>query len=123
MQILLGGVIPALVGALAGWLIGVSAAGYYVIGLLAAIGSFLAGFEHQDGWGGADRGFFAGAIYGSALLLTHTAIGNHAKVSLPGFRPSLAVLTCIVGMLITAGGGRVARIQRERAAGVTPAEL
>jgi hypothetical protein len=35
--------------------------------VLAGIGAFLAAFEHLDGWGGADRGFFGGAIYGSAL--------------------------------------------------------
>ena len=57
-QIIIGGVVPASIGALAGILIGVSAAAYWVLALLAALGAFVAGFEHQDGWGGADRGFF-----------------------------------------------------------------
>ena len=118
MQIILGGVVPAAFGALAGVLIGVSAAAYYGLGVLIAIGSVIAGFEHLDGWGGADRGLVAGAIYGTALLLTHAAVGTTAKVSLGSFPPFLAVLTAIIGMLLTALGGRIARVQRERA-GIT----
>jgi hypothetical protein len=115
LQILLGGVIPAVFGAIAGVLIGVSVGVYYAFGGVAAIGSFLAGFEHRDGWGGADRGFFGGLFYGTALLLMHAAVGTTAKVSLGSFKPFFAVLTAIIGMLISAAGGRVARFYRERA--------
>ena len=114
-QVLLGGVAPAVIGALAGVLLGVSDAGYWAIGLLAAIGGFVAGFEHRDGWGGADRGVVGGAIYGTSLLITHAIAGTHAKVSLGSFPPLLAVLTAIIGMLLGAAGGRIARTQRERA--------
>jgi ABC-type Na+ efflux pump permease subunit len=113
-QILLGGVLPVAIGALAGILLGVSAVAYWVVGLLAAVGAFLSGFEHRDGWGGADRGFFGGLFYGIALLVVHAIVGTHAKVSLGSFPPLVAVLTTIVGMLLAAGGGRLARHQRER---------
>ena len=108
-QIVIGGVIPAVVGAVAGILLGVSAAAYWVVALLAAVGAFVAGFEHQDGWGGADRGFFGGLIYGIALLVVHALAGTHAKVSLGSFPPFLAVITTIVGALLGAVGGRIAR--------------
>jgi hypothetical protein len=117
-QIILGGVIPAVVGAIAGVLIGVSAAAYWVIAILAGVGAFLAGFEHRDGWGGADRGMVGGVIYGVALLLLHALVGTHAKVSLGSFPPLLAVITAIIGALLGAGGGRLARLRREQAAGV-----
>lgn len=113
MQGVLGGVVPAAIGALAGVLLGVSTAAYWAIALLAAVGGFLAGFEHRDGWGGAARGFFAGAIYGIALLVTHAIAGTPAKVSLGSVPPLLAVLTAIIGMLLSAVGGWVARAQRE----------
>jgi hypothetical protein len=71
MQILLGGVIPAAIGALAGVMIGVSTGAYWAIAVLAAIGSIVSGFEHLDGWGAADRGLAAGTIYGAALLIAH----------------------------------------------------
>jgi hypothetical protein len=108
-QIVIGGVVPAVIGALAGVLVGVSTGAYWVVAVLAGIGGFLAGFEHQDGWGGADRGLVGGGIYGTALLLAHTIAGTHAKVSLGSFPPLLAVVTAIVGMLLGAAGGRIGR--------------
>jgi apolipoprotein N-acyltransferase len=113
-QIVVGGVIPAAIGGLAGVLVGVSPAAYWVVAVLAAAGAFVAGFEHRDGWGGADRGFFGGLFYGIALLVVHQLIGNHARVSLGSFKPLLVLLTAIVGMLLSAAGGRLARTQRER---------
>jgi hypothetical protein len=112
----LGGVVPAIAGAVAGILVGVSSGAYWGYAVLAAIGSVIAGFEHQDGWGGADRGLVAGFIYGVALLLAHAIAGTHATVSLGSFPPFLAIITAIAGMLLSALGGRIARAQRERRA-------
>jgi hypothetical protein len=114
VQILLGGVLPALIGVAAGILVGVSTGGYWAVAIVAAIGGFLAGFEHQDGWGGADRGLVGGGIYGASLLITHAIAGTEAKVSLGSFPPLLVVVTAIFGILLGAAGGRLARMQRER---------
>jgi hypothetical protein len=114
-QVVLGGIVPAIAGAVAGVLVGVSSGAYWGYAVLVSIGSVIAGFEHQDGWGGADRGLVAGFIYGVALLVTHAIIGTHAKVSLGSWPPFLAVITAIAGMLLSALGGRIARGQRERA--------
>jgi hypothetical protein len=113
-QILIGGVIPTVIGAIAGVLVGVSSGAYWAIAALAGLGALVSGFEHQDGWGGADRGLICGAIYGAALLLAHLIAGTHAKVSLGSFPPLLAVVTAIAGMFLSALGGRIARAQRER---------
>jgi hypothetical protein len=121
-QIALGGVVPAVAGAIAGVLVGVSSGAYWGWGALVAIGAVVAGFEHQDGWGGADRGLVAGAIYGIALLVAHAIAGTHATVSLGSFPPLLAVVTAIAGMLLSALGGRIARLQRERRAPPVDAE-
>jgi hypothetical protein len=118
VQIVLGGVIPAIFGVVAGILIGVSTGAYWAIAAVVAIGGIIAGFEHQDGWGGADRGLVGGAIYGAALLIAHAVAGTHAKVSLGSFPPFLAVLTAIIGMLLGALGGWFARSQRARHASV-----
>jgi hypothetical protein len=111
-QVLSGGIAPAVLGAGAGVLIGVSPAGYWALGAIAAVGAFLGGFEHRDGWGGADRGFFGGLIYGVVLLVVHALVGTHAKVSLGSFPPLLAVITTIVGTMLSATGGRIGRGQR-----------
>jgi hypothetical protein len=117
LQIVLGGVVPFALGAVAGILLGVSAGAYYAIGVIAAIGGVLAGFEHRDGWGGADRGLVGGALYGAGLLIAHAVAGTDATVSLGSFPPLLVVITAIIGMLLGALGGRLARTARERAEG------
>ncbi len=119
-QIVLGGVVPAVIGAIQGVLVGASSAAYWALAIVAGIGAFVSGFEHRDGWGGADRGFFGGLIYGIALLLVHALVGTHAKVSLGSFPPLLAVVTAIFGMLLAAAGGRIARALRERAGTARP---
>jgi hypothetical protein len=106
-QVILGLVAPTLVGAAAGILLGVSAAAYWAIGLAALVGGVLAGFEHADGWDGADRGLVGGALYGTGLLIAHAIAGTDATVSLPGFAPILIVFTAIIGMLAGALGGRI----------------
>jgi hypothetical protein len=115
LQIVLGGVVPAIFGAVAGVLVGISSGAYWAMGGVAAVGGVIAGFEHQDGWGGADRGLVGGAVYGTALLVAHAIAGTHAKVSLGSVPPLLAVVTAIIGMFLGAAGGRIARAQRERA--------
>jgi hypothetical protein len=113
VQILLGGVVPAIFGAIAGVLVGASTGGYWAIAAVVTVGGVLAGFEHEDGWGGADRGLVGGAVYGTALLVAHAIAGTHAKVSLGSFPPLLAVVTAIIGMLLGALGGRLGRALRK----------
>jgi hypothetical protein len=115
-QLVLGGVVPMLIGGLAGVLVGVSAGAYWAIAALAAVGAFLSGFEHVDGWEAADRGFISGLIYGVSLLLAHELAGTHARASLGSVPALLAVVTAIAGALLCAAGGHLARLQRRRPA-------
>jgi hypothetical protein len=69
----------------------------------------LAGFEHPDGWAGADRGLIGGALFGTALVVAHALAGTHAQVSVPKFAPILVVFTAIIGMFAGALGGRLRR--------------
>jgi hypothetical protein len=114
-QVILGGVVPCVIGAVAGILVGVSAGAYWAVGAVAAVGGVLAGFEHRDGWGGADRGLVGGFLYGASLLIAHGLAGTDATVSLGSFPPLLAVVTAIIGMVLGALGGRLVRNARERA--------
>src|SRR5438132_1114099 len=114
-QITVGGVVPLCFGAVVGVVLGVSAGAYWGLAGLAALGGVLAGFEHQDGWGGADRGLVGGALFGTGILLAHAIAGTHAKVSLGGFPPLLVVIDALFGIVLGAIGGRLARAARERA--------
>jgi hypothetical protein len=109
VQIVLGGVVPFVFGAIVGVVLGVSAAGYWALAALAGLGAIVAGFEHQDGWGGADRGLVGGALFGAGILIAHAIAGTHAKVSLGSFPPLLIVIDAIAGMLLSALGGRIGR--------------
>ena len=111
---ILGGVLPCLLGATAGILVGVSAPAYWVIALLAGVGGFFAGFEHENGWGGADRGLVGGFLYGASLLIAHEIAGTDEKVSLGDAPILLPVVTAIIGMLLGALAGRIAKGMRER---------
>lgn len=115
-QVVLGVVVPAWLGAMQGVLIGVSGVAYWIVALIACVGAYFAGAEHRDGWEGADRGLVAGLIYGVALLIVHGLVGTPAHVSLGALPPLFTVLTAIVGALLGAAGGRIARLDRERAA-------
>jgi hypothetical protein len=114
LQIVLGGAVPLAFGVVVGIVIGVSAGVYWALAVLAGLGAVLAGFEHRDGWGGADRGLVGGALFGLGILLAHAIAGTHAKVSLGGFPPLLIVIDAIFGMFLGALGGRIARGMRER---------
>src|ERR1700730_11046334 len=109
LQIIFGGVVPLAFGAVVGIVLGVSAGAYWGLLGVASVGGFLAGFEHQDGWGGGDRGVVGGALFATGLLVAHAIAGTHAKVSLGSFPPLLVVINAIVGMLLGAGGGRLGR--------------
>jgi hypothetical protein len=121
LQIVLGGAVPLAFGAVVGVVLGVSAGVYWALAALAGLGAVLAGFEHQDGWGGADRGLVGGAVFGLGVLLAHWIAGTHAKVSLGGFPPFLIVIDAIAGMFLGALGGRIARGMRERDEGTAKA--
>jgi len=119
IQIIFGGVVPFLFGAILGVVLGISAGAYWGLTAIAAIGGFLAGFEHQDGWGGADRGLVGGGLFGAGVLIAHAIAGTHAKVSLGSFPPLLIVIDALFGIFLGAAGGRLARAMRERAAVAT----
>jgi hypothetical protein len=119
VQVITGGVVPALFGAVTGIALGASSALYWLLSLLALIGGVLAGFEHRDGWGGADRGLVGGTLFGTFLLIAHAISGADAEVKLPDFEPILVLFTAIFGVLAGALGGRLRRavMARQPAAG------
>src|SRR5438045_777597 len=71
----------------------------------------------------AVAGLGGGALYGSGLLVAHAIAGPDATVSRGSFPPLLPVVTAIIGMLLVALGGRLARAARERAEARAEREL
>jgi hypothetical protein len=107
VQIITAVIVPALFGAVAGIVLGISAAGYWVLQFVALIGAVVAGLEHPNGREGAWRGLVGGTLYGTFLLIAHAVAGTDETVKLPDFAPILVVFTAVIGMLASALGGRL----------------
>jgi hypothetical protein len=105
LQVVLAVVIPAAAGALAGWLLGVNEVAYLVWSLLALLGGFFAGLEHNGAGEGAIRGVLGGAMFGAVLLLVHKATGQDPTAKLPDPEVVLVVLTAVIGTVAGALGG------------------
>jgi hypothetical protein len=114
-RFLLVGVVPAVFGAIAGVILGVSAPVYWVLQLLAIAGGFLAGLEHPTAKEAALRGLAAGAVFGAFILIAHAVAGTDEKVSLGDAPIFLVVITAVVGAILGALGAKL-RARREPAA-------
>jgi hypothetical protein len=127
VQFVAGLVVPAAFGALVGVMLGVSAAAYWGLQVLAAIGGVLGGMEHRDASEAADRGLLGGLVFGSFLLLAHAITGAEPKAHLGEMPGLLIVFAGIVGAALGALGGaiRAARqrrsVNREASDGTLPA--
>jgi hypothetical protein len=102
---LLAAGVPAAFGAVCGWVIGVNKIAYLVLSLLALIGAYVAGREHNGAWEAAARGAVAGAFFGGALLLVHNATGKAPKAKLPDPEILLLAITVAASALGCAFGG------------------
>ncbi len=114
-RLVLVGVVPAVFGAIAGVILGVSAPLYWVLQVLAIIGGFLADLEHPTAREAALRGLAGGAVFGAFILIAHAVAGTEEKVSLGDAPILLVVITAVAGAILGALGAKL-RAAREPAA-------
>src|SRR3954451_9584790 len=93
VQILLVVIVPALFGAIRGWLLGVNKTAYLVLSILALLGGYAAGTEHKSGAEGALRGLIGGAVFGLFILLVNEALDKEPKADLPDPKIWLLAIT------------------------------
>jgi hypothetical protein len=105
-------VIPALFGAITGYVLGVSEIGYLVLSVLGIGGGYFAGLEHDYPIDGVYRGMLGGLLFGSAILITHGIIDKEPKAELPDPETLLIVITAGLGTLLGWLGAR-SRAKRE----------
>lgn len=115
-------IVPLAYGAFTGFFLGESKLVYIALNVLAAIGAYVAGFEHRSGREAAVRGAIAGAIYGGGILLAHELTGDVAKTKLPHPAIILLAFTAGIGAILTAFGAG-ARDTREKAGPKEPFKL
>jgi hypothetical protein len=106
VQLLLAVFVPALFGAICGWLLGVDKTSYLVLSILALLGGYAAGTEHNGAAEGAVRGLIGGTLFGGAILLVNEALDKTPKADLPEPKIWLLAITAGIGTALGAMGGR-----------------
>jgi ABC-type xylose transport system permease subunit len=105
LQLVLAIILPVAFGALTGWMLSQSEIGYLVLTLLGVLGGFGAGYDHRGAGEGFLRGVLGGALFGLAILATHSLVDKVAKAHLLEPQWILVVITTVLGALLGAWGG------------------
>jgi hypothetical protein len=112
VRLLLVMIVPLVFGGITGFILGQSKTAYIALQVVAAIGGYVAGFEHRNGREAAIRGVIGGAFFGAGILLLHQLTGDAEKVKLPEPEMILLAFTAVGGAILGALGAG-ARAQRE----------
>ena len=106
---------PVLLGAICGWLLGVTEIGYTVLTLLAILGGLAAGYEHTTPRSGILRGLWGGTLFSLTICEVHRLIDTDSLATTPKpieiIVPIFAGISMILGYL-----GARSRRKRETAA-------
>jgi hypothetical protein len=95
---------PILLGAICGWLLGVTEIGYTILTLLAVIGGVAAGYEHVTPRSGALRGLWGGAVFGLAICEVHRLIGASPTAEVPDPIEIIITFFALIGCALGAIG-------------------
>jgi hypothetical protein len=109
-------IVPLVFGAIVGFFLGHSKAVYIGLNVVAAIGGYIAGWEHRSGHEAAVRGLIGGGFYGAGILLIHELTGDKPVVKLTHPGIVLLAFTGGIGAILGAFGasGRAAREEKPR---------
>jgi hypothetical protein len=114
--------IPGVFGLITGFFLGQSKTVYIVLQVIAAIGGYVAGFEHRNGREAALRGFMGGLFFGGGILLMHELTGDEPTTKLPEPAIILMAFTSGIGAILAAFGAG-ARAAREEKGPAEPFKL
>lgn len=103
--------IPLVFGLITGIMLGVSEIVYLVMSVLAILGGYAAGLEHEYALEGFYRGLLGGLLFGTGILLAHGIADVEPKAEVLEPEIVLVAITGTFGAGLGALGGRT----RERA--------
>jgi hypothetical protein len=106
--------VPGVFGLFTGWMLGVSKPVYIGLQVVAAIGGYVAGWEHRSGREAALRGLVGGLVFGGGILLMHELTGDVAKVKLPDPPIVLLAFTGGIGAILASFGAGARRTREEK---------
>lgn len=97
---------PVIFGGICGIVLGVDKTAYVVLTLLALVGGYYAGQEHDRAVEGALRGLIGGGLFGGAILAAHAIAGTAEKTKLPHPHVILVAATVVFGVAAGIAGAR-----------------
>ncbi len=100
VRILLVVVVPAVFGAIAGFLLAPLPGLYIALQVVAAVGGILAGLEHRGFGQAAMRGLGAGLVFGVAILVAHAISGGTDHNYLGKAPIALPAITAVAGAIL-----------------------
>ena len=103
-----------LFGMVCGFVLSEGKTGWILLQLIAAVGGFLAGFDHAGPRDGAIRGLVGGLLFGLGILLADAITDKAPVADVPDPLAILVVLTTVLGSGLGALGGLEGRRLRAR---------
>lgn len=98
--------VPLLFGAVCGFLLSESSAGWWIGNLIAALGGIAGGYEHETARSGGIRGAVAGIAFGTGIVLAD-AVTDAAPVVDTPLMILFPLITAIGGLALGSLGGRL----------------
>jgi hypothetical protein len=96
---------PVLVGAICGFLLGESAAGWWIAQGAGAVGGVAGGFEHHGARAGARRGLMAGVLFGLGIVVADAISGDPHQAKAPDPIALILPIAAVFGSCLGALGG------------------
>jgi hypothetical protein len=100
VRIVLAGIIPMGFGFLCGAILDSSKSAYLGLQVLAALGGYFAGFEHELPHHARIRGVLGGLLFGGFVLIGHQVAGGTDHGLIPDPEPVMLVLTALLGAVL-----------------------
>lgn len=107
VRIVLAGIVPMAFGFLCGAILDSSSTVYIVLQVVAALGGFFAGFEHDLPHHARLRGLLGGLLFGGFVLIGHHVAGGTDHGLIPDPEPVMLVLTALLGAVLGMLGAHV----------------
>lgn len=98
---------PLLLGAVCGFMLGETAAGWWIGQAVAAVGGVAGGLDHRSARDAAVRGLIAGLLFGLGIVAADAISGDHPSAEAPEPIGAIVPITAITGSLFAALGARL----------------
>ncbi|MGB2850838.1 MAG: hypothetical protein WBC01_04135 [Solirubrobacterales bacterium] len=113
-------VVPLLFGAVCGFLVSESSAGWWIANAIAALGGVAGGYEHETARSGGIRGAIAGIAFGTGIVVADAVTAAPPVVDTP-LMILFPLIAALGGLALGSLGGRLRAQQESR--GVSPSNL